>query len=550
MDIRPKHIVHKVSCELISHNSQNAHLLKDYLGDWLKTDLLPIIEQVLDTIDDHTGRMYLQVPELELVLKSPGPLFEGQNGKLNHPSSDQMLGQLKRQLTMQLQKALDKIDDVSDPNHTLFDALQVGHAKKTSSLSHLNREINTICHLLQNGSKPWWMGENEKAPLFFSNWNKKGAVKEILDHPIFIALLKHSAQNPSLRRRLVKQFTIQQNRMMYEQFVHQEYGLTVDKQLLNALETKIGITLKIPLWDFIWAIPNSAVLKDNLKQLISTVLEQLRNAPNNEKMAAQITLKKLIDWVKAIHQSPRNWLDEDIYMRLSGDRIIPKNEVKSLFQKGQKSRKNSADKDESLPYSDSKFESYSSISDTLTNQNHLSNEADHVESSSDDTGLEELEVGQAGLILLHPFLKELFLKTKLLTANNVFSDRERAVLLLHYLATKKESAFDHELIFEKFCCGMRVSTAVNRELVLSKELKSQAEELLKTVIGHWTSLKGTGVDTLRSAFLCRKGKLFLEGKYPKLILERKTQDILLEKLPWGISMVKFPWRKELLFVEW
>lgn len=161
-------------------------------------------------------------------------------------------------------------------------------------------------------------------------------------------------------------------------------------------------------------------------------------------------------------------------------------------------------------------------------------------------------INNAGLVLMHPFLKQFFINAKLADSKGslIQSKKEVAVHLLHYLCTKKEQQLESELVLEKFLCGYPLNKTMQRFIVLSDELKQMAEEVLQSAITHWKALKNTSPDGLRTGFLQREGKLMVENNACKIIVERKAQDVLLDKLPWNIHILKLPWRDDLIFVEW
>ncbi|RLJ98764.1 contractile injection system tape measure protein [Tenacibaculum discolor] len=160
-------------------------------------------------------------------------------------------------------------------------------------------------------------------------------------------------------------------------------------------------------------------------------------------------------------------------------------------------------------------------------------------------------IRNAGLILLHPFLKQFFNSCGFLDKENKIIKPNEAIHLLHYVATKKEQQFENNLIFEKFLCNLPIQSSIERNIVLSDELKEKSEELLRAVLQNWSILKNSSNDLLRNEYLQREGKLDLTKDNPTLTVERKTQDILLDtKLPWNLSLCKVPWMKELIFTNW
>jgi hypothetical protein len=162
----------------------------------------------------------------------------------------------------------------------------------------------------------------------------------------------------------------------------------------------------------------------------------------------------------------------------------------------------------------------------------------------------EYQISNAGLIMLHPYLKPFFENCDLLNDDNTIKDPELAVHLLHYLATKREQQYESNMLFEKILCGVHSSTILQRNVVLSDELKANSEELLKAVLQNWGALKNASPDLLRNEFLQRLGMISFKETNPKIKVERKVYDILLDKLPWGISVCRLPWLDYLLFTDW
>lgn len=165
---------------------------------------------------------------------------------------------------------------------------------------------------------------------------------------------------------------------------------------------------------------------------------------------------------------------------------------------------------------------------------------------------EAIAVQNAGLFLLHPFLKSFFEAIDVLDERGQIkgSALHVAIQSLHFLATGDIDFFECNLLFEKFLCGVPLMMPVLRESLLSETIKGECSQLLYEVIRQWPALKNSSPDGLRQLFIQRKGKLIQEEHRYKLLMERKAQDILLDKLSWNSSLAKIPWRKVLLFVEW
>ena len=162
----------------------------------------------------------------------------------------------------------------------------------------------------------------------------------------------------------------------------------------------------------------------------------------------------------------------------------------------------------------------------------------------------EYHIENAGLIILHPYLKDFFANCGLLDENNDVLNPELAIHLLHYLATKKEQQFESNMVFEKFLCGIAIEQSIRREVVIPEIMKQRAEDLLEAIVLHWGALNNASTDLLRNEFLQRSGKLSFKTENPKIIIERKVHDILLDRLPWTLGLCKLPWINKLIFTDW
>ena len=165
---------------------------------------------------------------------------------------------------------------------------------------------------------------------------------------------------------------------------------------------------------------------------------------------------------------------------------------------------------------------------------------------------EPVFVPDAGLVLVHHFLPELF-RSAGLTADDRFAapeSRTRAVYLLAFLAHGTTGIPEPRLLLPKLLCGMEWETPLPPAPLLRETEIQLAEDLLRAVTGHWKALGDTSPDGLREAFIRRSGKLTAGPQKNILEVERKAQDILLNRLPWGYSIVKLPWMPGMLRVSW
>ncbi len=162
---------------------------------------------------------------------------------------------------------------------------------------------------------------------------------------------------------------------------------------------------------------------------------------------------------------------------------------------------------------------------------------------------EGIYVSNAGLVLLHPFLPQFFGKLGMV-ADKKLLQPERALCLLHFLATGQPVAPEFELMLPKVLCNVPLEIPVEADAALTAAEQDETVALLKAVIQHWDALRNTSPDGLRGTFFVRPGKISLRDADWLLQVEPQTWDILLDQLPWGIGMIKLPWMERMLHVEW
>jgi hypothetical protein len=163
-------------------------------------------------------------------------------------------------------------------------------------------------------------------------------------------------------------------------------------------------------------------------------------------------------------------------------------------------------------------------------------------------------IKNAGIIILHPFLKNIFTAVGLIEKDD-FKDnfsKQKAVHLLQYLANHEKEVPEYALQLNKILCGLEDGEHIDRFIQISDLEIKEADDLLQAVIMHWAILKNTSAEALQQTFFERNGKLTFNqtDNYWKLQVEKKAVDILMDKIPWGISYIQLPWMKYALVTEW
>lgn len=163
-------------------------------------------------------------------------------------------------------------------------------------------------------------------------------------------------------------------------------------------------------------------------------------------------------------------------------------------------------------------------------------------------------LNNCGLVIVHPFLHQLFKLLDYLDENGKFQNKavqERAVRLVHFIGTGETSPDNEsEMAMSKILCGLLISDVISMRIELTVAEKQNAVELMNALINHWDKLGNTSPEGLRNTFLKRNGLLEFKDKAYQLSIESSGTDILLDYLPWNINMIKLPWSELIIFTAW
>jgi hypothetical protein len=163
------------------------------------------------------------------------------------------------------------------------------------------------------------------------------------------------------------------------------------------------------------------------------------------------------------------------------------------------------------------------------------------------------QAADAGLVLLHPFLPRLFEACRLIAPNARRIEPEQqphAAALLHWLATGRDEAHEHELTLAKLLLGVAPDAPLLPAPTVAPAWRDEGEALLAAAIAHWGALGSTGIEGLRASFLQRRGRLVREDAQWRLTVAHEAFDLLLARLPWALSLVRLPWGPEPIAVDW
>jgi Contractile injection system tape measure protein len=157
----------------------------------------------------------------------------------------------------------------------------------------------------------------------------------------------------------------------------------------------------------------------------------------------------------------------------------------------------------------------------------------------------------AGVVLVHPFLEQLFRERGLLDgkAFRGLEARDRAVQMIGLITFGRVDVQEHELVLAKVLCGAAIEEPLEPVLLEDDDVAA-CDALVRAVLQHWTALRSSSPEWLREQFFLREGKLEDLDSGRRLTIERRAQDVLLTRIPWGFGVVVLPWLIDRIFVHW
>jgi len=161
-------------------------------------------------------------------------------------------------------------------------------------------------------------------------------------------------------------------------------------------------------------------------------------------------------------------------------------------------------------------------------------------------------VQNAGLVLLHPYLKTFFNNLGLIKEGKFTSNtaRFKAIHVLQFLIDGEFVHPEHTLILNKVLCGLPVQAPVPLSVKLTAVQQQHCKDFISAILSMWEQMKNSSHANFRGAFLKRDGILKNEYDDWNLKVEPAGYDVLLQTLPWGYGIVKNGLMKSTIYVEW
>lgn len=498
MIAQDKHIIEKVHCQIHVSSLEAAHEVKRNISDVLRSQILPYLEQYLDRLNKRMGKYSVRLNECKLSLH-----FDAVNWRL-----EDLQEGLKKQLDVHVKA---KMEEVLRADSTTDDEQKV--------VTSDDRQWEAIIHFLSTGRVAWWLSNAQLDDLL-----SEDVLLERLsaDRRKVEWMLQACFRNAAIRKRLLTQFTKKTLLRAVYMYMHSSDVLPASiSAQLDSWEARDKVSVE-QLMELVLV---TAFKKASKPLTMEEVRIQVNALQKSNAWVQWLEYPDLLKWINAVtvtsvSQSPQPFAQEAVEHDVLMPDVVP--------SKGE---------DEASKTNESPIEVV---------------EVEAAPSVTDDEKImrEGIYVENAGLIILHPFLLHFFEKVGLLNEDKNITDTDLAVHCLHYLATGREKDWEHNMVFEKYLCGVPLEQPISKEVELSDAIRTECELLLQSVIEYWTIIGNSDSEALRNEFLSRSGKLTLDDVSPRLIVERKTLDVLVDRLPWSISIVKLPWLQQLIYTTW
>lgn len=576
-----KHIINKVFLEINTNSKEKGYYLKDNIDAFLQKEIFSFLENYFNELDSKNPSHSIQLDKLNLDLSI--------NQNLDF---EDFKGQILNKITKQVEEVFEKKD---------------ANIEGYKVIKPQEKEIESFFYFLETGTNAWWTTLNPDFKIVDDT-----TFDEILNDETFSFKWTNAVQKPIIRTRFIKQFSdsqiitiIKKGILLKKNSADSNAKINRIATIKKYIETSITKNQLIPNQRFLmWEIvvlslleTKNAIVKQKLSRLICSVFEfhkksnflehkalflkEIENqieSQNELELLANLdaivlVIEKKLDNIilKEKETGKKTFLKKQASIKT--EKEIEKktkidNETKIESEKIQENNEKtspdsdlilSKNKEAAVQNDDKNIESLSNNSKEKTPDNHeevidkkeLSLEKEEKEQEILGTDISELYLDNAGLVLIHPFLKSLFDNCKLLNKDNTINNPEVATHLLHYIATGKEQDYENAMAFEKFLCNIPIAQPIERNIVLSEEMKKEGQAMLQAVLSNWDIMKTSSAELLQNEFLQRPGKLNINGDdSPVIIIERKTQDILLDKLSWNLSIIKLAWKKRIIYVNW
>lgn len=502
-----QHIVDKVFVEIGTSSEEEAVRIKNNVSTLLREKVFPELELTLDKLSAE-GQIY-RFDKVDLSISVD---------KWN--DAHNVNNQVEKQLITKIDSVASEFLISSQADSNSLVRIVNGEETEISSTHNLQK---IFLHFLEHAYLPWY-GRKEQLDqlLAAKKWNKS-----------FLASLgKLLSKNEAALDRLALQFSTIHVLNLISAFGNVKFQR--EKEWQKKIE-RLSTLFRNQLLKLLIQVSVVDNTKDRMKEYEELVIARISERTLEDVSAEQI-LDEHEEWLK-------KFIEKNTYKRYF---LLTKHQRNTVLEFiGRRLQSNTLRKG----VTENKRSTIENDPTVISRGISFKAEKEPLFFSSD---VSELAVQNAGQVLFHPFLPNLFKHFNWINEQGKIREDyiDLAVQTLHYCASGQEDFFEGNMILEKFLCGLPLDFPIPAKSILTEDVKDETELMIKQLISYWPELKNTSPDGLRDMFIKRDGKLFQKDNGYKLIVEPKVQDVLLDQLQWNISIVKMPWSKNLIFVEW
>ncbi|WP_299002135.1 contractile injection system tape measure protein [uncultured Shewanella sp.] len=164
-----------------------------------------------------------------------------------------------------------------------------------------------------------------------------------------------------------------------------------------------------------------------------------------------------------------------------------------------------------------------------------------------------LPVGESGLVIIWPYLSQLFTQLQWLNKEQQFKQstfHERAAYWLYQLCHGKAEPVAACCPLINILLNLPADSVIDDEIELSEQESNAVNQLFTQLAQHWPAPVAQSSEQIQRLFFKRQGSLIEQASGYRLQVKPQLQDVLLNTLPWPYETVVLPWMSSHLHVEW
>jgi len=515
-----KHLIHRQVLDFHYSDERKAKAAMGQWGERFQTEWVPILEEVLDELDQK-GKWY-RLEKVELDLGNIQEKIEPEvlRGKLKEALKTQLLRQIPE---LREQNKEPKIDDSRQPNDE-------------------SKPLELLIYLLQFGRRPWWASNSKKEGI-------KDLIKQLVSDKSkpFLVWLQSESFIEEMVDRLINHIEPDEIQKMLSLAFPKKRKET--QSLVNALIATLSpeITPKSELKKFLTKqIAGAFFIPENqLEHPVSSWFKIWLFKPKTGFHPPYEAFWELLAWLIPADflQKSKTKILENVWFKWTQTSTYQN----PLDSKIRRTISTSGGKENFLEFLKNK-RAIQKLSRKKELQKRQIRSASSEKLELDET----FPISNSGLVLAAPFLPYFF-KGLGLVENKEFVSPEaqnRGVLLIQALLDDSYFYEESDLLLNKILCGIDPSQPIEVNFSPTDREKEEIQNLLDSMVARWTALKSTSGTSMARGFFPREGSLKRLDKGYQLAIPRISIDILLNRLPWTIGIIKLPWMIETLYTEW